>query len=131
MKRQWIATIALAGLVLTACGGNEGNSRGVSEDEQGAYFTNDAPTDNYHPRTMRNVGDTWGLKQDRELIRSAAESVPGVEVQRVIIDSTTARVTANIEQENLSDADKQEWIAQIKQAIERAMPRYDIRVRVR
>ncbi|MFG6114049.1 hypothetical protein ACGTN9_02585 [Halobacillus sp. MO56] len=130
MKYQATAIMIFAAILLAACGGvgdqdqaGEGLMNTQNPEEKGSQIDN--------PRMINNVGDSWGLKQDREKIKSAAESVPGVEVERIILEGPLVRVTANVDNDRLSDGDRQDWEQQIEQAIYRAVPRYDIKVRVR
>jgi hypothetical protein len=81
---------------------------------------------------MNKVGYTWGLKQDRENMKAAAQQLPGVEVKRVTLEANQAWVTVHIEgDEDLSKEEKAEWKAQVQEAVYQAVPRYDIHVRIK
>ncbi|WP_037986078.1 hypothetical protein [Thalassobacillus devorans] len=131
MKYKATAIIMGAAIFLAACGGAGGKDQGADEGLMDTQNTEERGNQIDNPRMINNVGDSWGLKQDREKIKSAAESVPGVEVERVILEGPLVRVTANVPDNSLSDGDRQDWEQQIEQAIYRAVPRYDIKVRVR
>lgn len=131
MKYQATAIMIFAAILLAACGGAGEQDQGAGEGLMNTQNPEEKGNQIDNPRMINNVGDSWGLKQDREKIKSAAESVPGVEVERVILEGPLVRVTANVDNDRLSDGDRQDWEQQIEQAIYRAVPRYDIKVRVR
>ncbi|MFD1020074.1 hypothetical protein [Thalassobacillus hwangdonensis] len=134
MKKWALALALLSFSVLAACNNME-DYQGQNEDPnptaEEMKFTDTKPSGIDNPRTINNVGRTWGLKQDRDKIIESAESVPGVKVERVILESGFVRVTASIDEKDLSEADKKDWAKQIEETIEGAMPRYDIKVKVR
>jgi hypothetical protein len=134
MKYGMMFAVAGMFLIMTACG-NLDKYQGQTEDPNPAAeemeFVDRPPSGVDNPRMINDVGETWGLAEDREKIKQAAESVPGVDVQRIILEASKVRVTADVDRENLSEADKKDWEEQILNAVEQAMPRYDITVKVR
>ncbi|WP_173918563.1 hypothetical protein [Halobacillus sp. Marseille-Q1614] len=83
-------------------------------------------TDN--PRSIERVGDTWGLKQDRDQIRNAAHTVPGVHVQRIIMENNHAWVTVSTDKK-LADDEKEQWTKDMAKTIRDAVPGYDVTVK--
>ncbi|WP_082232654.1 hypothetical protein [Halobacillus massiliensis] len=81
-----------------------------------------------NPRSIERVGETWGLKQDRDQIRNAAHTVPGVHVQRIIMENNHAWVTVSTE-EKLSDNEKEQWTLDLAEKIQDAVPSYDVSVK--
>ncbi|MFG6119444.1 hypothetical protein [Thalassobacillus sp. B23F22_16] len=131
MKYHVTAILAFTAILLAACGGADEQGQGPTQDLMDTQHPEERGSQIDNPRTINNVGDSWGLKQDREKVKQAAESVPGVEVERVILEGPIVRVTANVDNGRLADGEREEWEEQIEQAIYRAVPRYDIEVRVR
>ncbi|WP_079528297.1 hypothetical protein [Halobacillus hunanensis] len=121
-------------LFMTACGQEYENFQGsTTRDDIENLSVKDEHTSEAeieNPRSMDLVGDTWGLKQDRELMKEAANQVPGVTVKRVIIEAGQARVTVDVDRE-LSSDEKMDWSKQIKEAVYSAVPRYNINVNIR
>ncbi|MFD2922925.1 hypothetical protein [Halobacillus naozhouensis] len=121
-------------LLMTACGQNYSNYQGSTNREtiENLSTQNEqtSEVENENPRSMDRVGDTWGLKQDRNLMKEAANQVPGVTVKRVIIEAGQAWVTVEVDRE-LSSDEKMDWTKQIKDAVYRAVPRYNINVKIR
>lgn len=82
-----------------------------------------------NPRSIERVGDTWGQKEDRNQIREAAHTIEGVEVERIIIQANDAWVTVSAT-EDLTEEEKQEWIDNVKETIQNAVPDYNVTVKV-
>ncbi len=121
-------------LFMTACGQGYENFQGsTTRDDIENLSVKDEHTSEAeieNPRSMDNVGNTWGLKQDRELMKEAANQVPGVTVKRVIIEAGQAWVTVDVDRK-LSSDEKMDWTKQIKEAVYKAVPRYNINVKIR
>ncbi|UOQ45338.1 hypothetical protein MUN89_05155 [Halobacillus salinarum] len=123
----------LAVTVLAACGYNrdvdkyQGMTNRQDVEDMGANHKITSQTEN--PRMIDNVGYTWGLKQDRNMMKEAAEEVKGVSVKRVIIESGTAWVTVSAGK-NLSDNEVQQVRKEVQKKVYNAVPRYDIHVKV-
>ncbi|WP_163527443.1 hypothetical protein [Halobacillus ihumii] len=133
MKRIIMAGILMT-LFMTACGQGYENFQGsTTRDDIENLSVKDEHTSEAeieNPRSMDNVGNTWGLKQDRELMKEAANQVPGVTVKRVIIEAGQAWVTVDVDRK-LSSDEKMDWTKQIKEAVYKAVPRYNINVKIR
>ncbi|UOQ94971.1 hypothetical protein MUO14_08605 [Halobacillus shinanisalinarum] len=129
-----IGALVMMTLITAACGQQYDNFQGSTnrEDIENMSLqdenTSDAEYEN--PRSMDRVGDTWGLKQDREMMKEAANQVPGVTVKRVIIEAGQAWVTVSVDRE-LSSDEEMDWSEQIKDSVYSAVPRYNINVKIR
>ncbi|WP_226581437.1 YhcN/YlaJ family sporulation lipoprotein [Halobacillus litoralis] len=129
-----ILTMLLSLAVLTACGLQTEKYQGQTsrDDVENMGMNNDVTRENENPRSMNKVGKTWGLKQDRQMIKEAAQKLEGVEVKRVIIEANKVWVTVDVEGEkDMSKEELDEWKSQIKEAVYQAVPRYDIAVRIK
>ncbi|MFQ3546602.1 hypothetical protein Q7A53_21200 [Halobacillus rhizosphaerae] len=127
---RMIGTGLMALTLLSACG-QSGSYQGMTNrqdvKDMGANHKITAQTEN--PRSINNVGYTWGLKQDRNMMKEAAESVDGVHVKRVIMEASTAWVTVKVDR-NLSKAETTKVQNLIKKKVYNAVPRYNINVKV-
>ncbi|CDQ18816.1 hypothetical protein [Halobacillus karajensis] len=133
MKR-WILFTVLALMFLSACGFQGEKYQGMTnrDDVENMGYNNEVTRETENPRTINKVGDTWGLKQDREMMKEAAQEMPGVEVKRVILESNQAWVTVHVDgEEDLSKEERADWTSQIQEAIYQAVPRYDIHVKIK
>ncbi|MCA0971039.1 hypothetical protein LCM20_10595 [Halobacillus litoralis] len=132
MKR-WI----LAGLVgvtlLSACGLQMDKYQGeTSRDDIENMGANDPVTrETQNPRLMSEPGDTWGIKQDRHLMKEAVNEMPGVEVKRIILEASQAWISVNVDGSgDLSKEEIEDWKTEVKQAVYRAVPRYNVHVKI-
>ncbi|MYL49514.1 hypothetical protein GLV98_08450 [Halobacillus litoralis] len=132
--RRFLLMAGIAVFLLSACGLQGEKYQGMTsrDDVENMGYNNEVTRGQESPRSMNKVGDTWGLKQDRQMIKEAAQQLPGVEVKRVTLEANQVWVTAHIEgDEDLSKEEKEEWKAQIQEAVYQAVPRYDIHVKIK
>ncbi|MBN9655250.1 hypothetical protein GLW00_02405 [Halobacillus litoralis] len=132
--RSFLLMAAMAAVLLSACGLQGDKYQGMTsrDDVENMGYNNEVTRGEESPRSMNKVGYTWGLKQDRENMKAAAQQLPGVEVKRVTLEANQAWVTVHIEgDEDLSKEEKAEWKAQVQEAVYQAVPRYDIHVRIK
>ncbi|KHE72522.1 hypothetical protein [Halobacillus sp. BBL2006] len=128
-----LTVIMLSIFFMTACGLQMDKYQGQTsrDDVENMGMNERVTTDTENPRLIKYVGDTWGLKQDRELIKKTVNDMPGVTVKRVIIEASRVWVTVDIDGEDkLSKAELEDWKDEIHQAVYKAVPRYDINVKV-
>ncbi|REJ05370.1 MULTISPECIES: lipoprotein [Halobacillus] len=132
--RRFLLMAGMAVFLLSACGLQGEKYQGMTsrDDVENMGYNNEVTRGQESPRSVNKVGDTWGLKQDRENIEKAAEQLPGVEVKRVTLEANQVWVTAHLEgDEKLSNEEKADWESQIREAVYQAVPRYDIHVKVK
>ena len=80
---------------------------------------------------MSEPGDTWGLKQDRKLIKEAVNQIPGAETKRVILEANRVWVSVKVDgADDLSKEELDDWKQEVKQAVFKAVPRYNVSVKV-
>ncbi|WP_181346756.1 hypothetical protein [Thalassobacillus sp. CUG 92003] len=119
-------------LVMTGCLGSDDNYQGSTNrddiKQMGQVDDTDEPMQN--PRQIGNVGNTWGLKVDRDKIKAAAESVEGVDVQRIILEAAYVRVTVKVD-DKMTGKERDSKEREVRLAAERAVPRYDYHVKVK
>ncbi|UOR11242.1 HMG-box domain-containing protein [Halobacillus amylolyticus] len=129
-----IGVLVMMTLITAACGQQYENFQGSTNREDIENMSlqdeNTSDVEYENPRSMDRVGDTWGRKQDREMMKEAANQVPGVTVKRVIIEAGQAWVTVSVDRE-LSNEEKMDWSKQIKESVYGAVPRYNINVKIR
>ncbi|MGP4059176.1 hypothetical protein [Halobacillus litoralis] len=131
---RFILMLAVSLMLMTACGLQMENYQGQTsrDDVENMGMNNEATEETENPRSISKVGDTWGMKQDRELIKESAQELPGVEVKRVILEANKVWVTVDIAGEDeMSEKEKEEWKAQVEEAIYQAVPSYDIQVKIK
>ncbi|MGI8316602.1 hypothetical protein [Halobacillus mangrovi] len=129
-----LTVIVISAFILAACGFQMENYQGETsrDDVENMGMNEKVTTDTQNPRSIKYVGDTWGLKQDRELIKESVEQMPGVNVKRVILEASRVWVSVDIDGEkDMSKAEKEEWKKEIEQTIYQAVPRYDVDVKIR
>ncbi|ASF40904.1 hypothetical protein CEH05_17770 [Halobacillus halophilus] len=133
MFRYTIVVLA-AVLFLSGCGLQVDKYQGQTsrDDVENMGMNEKITTDTQNPRLIKYVGDSWGLKQDRKLIKEAAAEVPGVKVKRVILEASQVWVSVDMKNEDkMSDEEIEEWKSEIKQAVYKAVPRYNIHVKIK
>lgn len=131
---RWIIYMVLSIMLLSACGMQGEKYQGITsrDDVENMGYNNEVTRGQESPRSMNKVGDTWGLKQDRQMIKDAAQELPGVQVKRVILEANQVWVTVDIEgEEEMSKEEKADWESQIQEAVYQAVPRYDIHVKIK
>ncbi|ARI76060.1 hypothetical protein [Halobacillus mangrovi] len=129
-----LTVLVISAFTLGACGFQMENYQGETsrDDIENMGMNEKVTTDTQNPRSIKYVGETWGLKQDRELIKKSVEQMPGVNVKRVILEASRVWVTVDIDGEkDMSKAEKEEWKKEIEQTIYQAVPRYDVDVKIR
>ncbi|MGR9048479.1 LptM family lipoprotein [Halobacillus faecis] len=133
MKR-FLLMAGMAVVLLSACGLQGDKYQGMTsrDDIENMGYNNEVTRGQESPRSMNKVGHTWGLKQDRENMKEAAQQLSGVEVKRIALEANQAWVTVHIKgDEDLSKEERAEWEAQIQEAVYQAVPRYDIHVKIK
>ncbi|MEQ6377018.1 hypothetical protein RZN22_12690 [Bacillaceae bacterium S4-13-58] len=75
-----------------------------------------------HPADMRHL--EGGFRIDRDQIQDAAETVDGVEVQRVTFLGTSVQVVI----QNQGNENDEELVKRVQNVVQRAVPRYRIDV---
>ncbi len=132
-------TIMMA-LVLGACATNPQGTQEVRDVQSLNKKNTDTmkdhgPTQNGYglqnesPMQMNQVGETWGLRKDKEKVLEAVEQIPDVEVRRVNFNGSTAHV--RVKATNISGSDERMTLThKVRRKIEGALPRYNIRVYV-
>ncbi|MBH0230576.1 hypothetical protein H0267_10160 [Halobacillus sp. KCTC 3957] len=131
---KYTAIMVLVILVLTGCGLQMERYQGqTSRDDVENMGMNDKVTvDTQNPRSIKNVGNTWGLKQDRQMIKDAVAQMEGVEVRRVILEASQVWVSVDVDnEEDMSKEEKEQMQEKIKQTIFKAVPRYNIHVKIK
>ncbi|SFK15062.1 hypothetical protein SAMN04487936_10825 [Halobacillus dabanensis] len=131
---RWTIFMVLTIMLLTACGMQGEKYQGMTsrDDVENMGYNNEVTRGQENPRSVNKVGDTWGLKQDRQMIKDAAQELPGVQVKRVILEANQVWVTVDLEGEkDMSKEEKADWESQIQEAIYQAVPRYDIHVKIK
>ena len=126
--------MAVSVMLLSGCGLQVEKYQGMTsrDDVENMGYNNEVTRGEESPRSMNKVGDTWGLKQDRQMIKEAAQQLPGVEVKRVILEASQVWVTVDVEGEDeMSKDEREDWEAQVQEAVYQAVPRYDIHVKIK
>lgn len=134
MKHCFIIPATLLCLFAAGCGTQVEKYQGQTsrDDVENMGLNNEVTMEDENPRSVNKVGHTWGLKQDREMAKTAAQQLEGVTVKRVIMESDQIWVTVDVAGEDeMSDEERDEWKEQIGQAVYKAVPRYDIHVKIK
>lgn len=136
-KFTYLAMFVAILFVIGGCGaGNQNHSLddmqrlSTTNDNTDLVNVNDTDVKSDNPRSINQVGETWGKGHDRQKIVDSLAGVNGAEVSRVTFFGNTARVTVNID-EDLSEENRQIWYNKIKQTIEKAMPRYKVKLNLK
>ncbi|TGB01606.1 hypothetical protein [Halobacillus salinus] len=120
-------------MFLSACGLQTEHYQGQTsrDDVENMGMNDDATQQTQNPRVVNEPGTTWGLKQDRELMKQAVDQIPGVKVKRLIMEASQVWVTVDVDgAEDLSEEELKDWKTEVKQAIYRAVPRYNTHVKI-
>ncbi|MBA2175257.1 hypothetical protein H0266_10155 [Halobacillus locisalis] len=132
-QRSTITITVLLVMLLSGCGLQMEKYQGeTSRDDIENMGMNDKVTnETQNPRLMSEPGDTWGLKQDRKLIKEAVNQIPGAETKRVILEANRVWVSVKVDgADDLSKEEMDDWKEEVKQVVFRAVPRYDVSVKV-
>ncbi|MCA1065475.1 hypothetical protein QTG56_06545 [Rossellomorea sp. AcN35-11] len=133
-------------ILITACGVNQESEYGIHEDKNGTRFIDNRKQvmDERQDRSVRNITNdnpnfpnltnnpgttstTTGVYEDkaREVVREYTSFEP----DEVWINGQQMWVTAHTREEmNMAETDKEE--AMLKERLEKAIPRYDINVKI-
>ncbi|KGX94074.1 hypothetical protein N781_01365 [Pontibacillus halophilus JSM 076056 = DSM 19796] len=135
---RWLMMIFLIG-TLGACGTTEEGSTNDVKDVQ--FFKRTANTlekasdrepgysESDNPMQVDQLGKTWGIGPDREKAREGAELVEGVDVKRISIRGSQAYVHVHVD--GLTSQDEAMVYAdKVRKSVQKALPRYTIKVRV-
>ncbi|KGX86404.1 hypothetical protein [Pontibacillus marinus] len=140
MRFMMVSITIMMALILGACATNPQGTQEVRDvqslnQKNTDTFRDHNPTKNGYnlqnesPMQMNQVGETWGLKQDKQKIFEAVEEVPNVEVRRVNFNGSTAHV--RVKATDISGSDERIALTnKLRRNIEGALPRYKIRVYV-
>ncbi|QHE53840.1 hypothetical protein [Pontibacillus sp. HMF3514] len=140
MRFIMVSMTIMMALILGACATNPQGTQEVRDVQSLNNKNTDTlkdhnPTKNGYnlqnesPMQMNQVGETWGLKQDKRKIFEAVEEVPNVEVRRVNFNGSTAHV--RVKATAISGSDERIALTnKLRRKIEGALPRYKIRVYV-
>lgn len=134
MKQHVLIPAAVLCLLAAGCGTQVEKYQGQTsrDDVENMGMNNEVTMEDENPRSVNKVGHTWGLKQDRELIKTAAQQLEGVAVKRVIMEADQVWVTVDIAgEEDMSEEEREEWKDQVGEAVYKAVPRYDIHVKIK
>ncbi|MCP3033208.1 YhcN/YlaJ family sporulation lipoprotein [Halobacillus sp. A1] len=123
-------TVLFLILFTAACAPNLDESQGHTnrQDIMNMGLEENPQTNPTNPRSIERVGETWGDKQMRDQMRDAAHTVPGVHVERIIMDGDRAWVTVSLAGDLTEDeqkAVKEEVTNQIKNSV----PDYNVTVK--
>ncbi|WP_101842372.1 hypothetical protein [Halobacillus sp. Marseille-P3879] len=126
------AAVVLLIIFAAGCGQNLDESQGHTnrQDIMNMGLEDEPNTTPTNPRSIERVGETWGVKEDRQQIKEAAQTIPGVDVERIIIDADNARVTVRL-MEDLNEEDLERLTDNIEQRVSNAVPEYNVRVKVK
>ncbi|MCP3027563.1 hypothetical protein [Halobacillus sp. A5] len=119
-------------LFTVGCGQNLDESQGHTnrQDIMNMGLEDDPNTTPENPRSIERVGDTWGVKEVRQQISEAAQTIPGVDVERIIIEADNAWVTVSVA-DDLSGNELERWTHNVEERITNAVPDYNVTVKVK
>ncbi|KGP92464.1 hypothetical protein N780_13800 [Pontibacillus chungwhensis BH030062] len=139
MRAALVSVGLAAATLLSACASNP---QGTDEVRDVQFFAKNTDSLMEHePKRSRNlqsdnpmqinqVGETWGLKKDKEKVFEAVDTLEGVTVRRVTFNKDVVRVRVTVEEDIKSNDERMVKAKKIKTAIQRALPRYNIRVKI-
>lgn len=120
-------------MLLSACGIQQEHYQGQTsrDDVENMGMNDDATRQTQNPRVVNEPGTTWGIKQDRELMKQAVNDIPGAKVKRLIVEASQVWITVDVDgSENLSEEELDDWKTEVKKVIYRAVPRYNTHVKI-
>ncbi|MCD5324045.1 MULTISPECIES: hypothetical protein [Pontibacillus] len=139
MRIALVSVGLAAAVLLSACASNP---QATDEVQDVQFFARNTDSMMHHePKRSRNlqsdnpmqinqVGETWGLRKDREKVYEAVDTLEGVKVRRVIFNKDVVRVRVTVDEDIKSNDERMVTTQNIKTAIQRALPRYNIRVKI-
>ncbi|MYL35682.1 hypothetical protein GLW08_14795 [Pontibacillus yanchengensis] len=139
--RYFLVLASVVGmLIVSACASNPQGTQEVRDNQTLNIRNNDTMEEHHtkrglqqtdNPKQMNQVGETWGIRLDKEKVHEAIDLVDGVEVRRVNFTGSHAYVSIRATQDNLSDDERKVLENKAQTAVENALPRYRIRVKMR
>jgi hypothetical protein len=123
----FLTTIVLSFTMLTACAsGTEPNDTSLSGKDDGKYPIDINQNANWHDLSE----DRIDLGDDQSKLRGVVESTPGVRPGMVFLIGADAWVNAKFT-EDVSASEKEQIELELKKALIKAVPRYEIHLNLK
>ncbi|KGX86461.1 hypothetical protein [Pontibacillus litoralis] len=125
MSNKVLLLIGCILFVLPACT----NNQAVNQEKEKYERLSHQQTDN--PQQMNQVGESWGLRLDKEKVYETVALIDGVEVRRVNFTGSKAYVAVRATNEDIDEEERNRLEQQTKAALEEALPRYRLQVNIK
>ncbi|MFC0525219.1 hypothetical protein ACFFGV_16680 [Pontibacillus salicampi] len=139
-KRTIMAGFILVGM-LGACAQNPQGTQEVQDVQylnrqnadtmEGHFMKRGHQQQSDNPKQMNQVGESWGMKLDKEKVHEAMEPIEELQVRRVTFTGHRAYVVVRPVNGTTSQDEKIVLVNQAQQAVENALPRYEVKVHMK